>query len=753
MIPERIIAWLLKILGRTWVTLVLLSSTVSVILISLDEANWVKEDRSLAGAFLAGLLFGWLLACSRYSGLFATIYSLFISVVFAFESVGKILPSIGKVFSTPFLDLVNRTNMRGFEFSLRARGWIETLQAGNNIEDTGLFVLALGLILALCGAWMMWMLTRKQRALEALLPVGFLFAVHIHLSRQPVNNYWAFLFLAVLLIAQKTYARQHLDWQRRKVDYPEQIGLEWGGIALSLAILIALVTRAAPVFGTPEGWRSIAEWVEKTRQRTSDTAERLFSGVNPPPPPAGEKPDLYTNTPNLAEIGSPIPQGFETILWVSTSDPPPVPPDIAIRVPYNPERIHYWRSAIYATYTGRGWNQARIAGNFAAQGEPVKTPPDGRYYLRQNFEIIARHSGTLFAVNSPLQTTEGAFLRSTMADSSLLVGGEVSVYQVISEATRVTANQLAEAPQEYPPAIQQAYLQLPDSLPERVRSLAGRIAGAETKPYIKALSIQNYLRENYPYDLDVQPAPENRDVVDYFLFENQRGFCSHYATAMVVMLRSLDVPARVVTGYSMGEYDPERGAYRVPESAAHAWVEVYFPLYGWVEFEPTAYREPFVYPETTPLGSGSSTGIQLEEKPEPVDRDPRPYVVIGIVVLLLVLPLILLRLFSISRSAPAVQVDVLYRRVRRALNWAGLKAGAHITPDEYLAQYGPRLEPYRQLKLALRQSTELYRETTFSPRAPEENRVRAAGRAWQNSLREWVLLWIRDRWQRMQEKE
>jgi len=351
----------------------------------------------------------------------------------------------------------------------------------------------------------------------------------------------------------------------------------------------------------------------------------------------------------------------------------------------------------------------------------------------------------LFAVNEPLETAEGANLRGTLADNSLLVEGDVDEYQVISAATRVTANQLAEALREYPLAIQQAYLQLPEELPQRVRSLAQRVAGMESNPYQKALRIQEYLRLNYPYDLNAPLAPKNRDVVDYFLFEGQSGFCSHYASAMTVMLRSLGVPARVVSGYAAGAFDAQRGAYHVTETAAHAWVEVYFPGYGWIEFEPTPYRAAIVYPEEIPLNAGSQALIQFEDNAKPQGRDLPLFIVIGIAVLLLALPMIVLRLFSLSRSAPAVQVDALYHRIRRALSWAGLRAGAHVTPDEYLARYSPRLWKYKRLSLALHRITELYREVIYSPHPPDEQRVRAAGRAWQGALREWLALWIREK--------
>lgn len=138
-------------------------------------------------------------------------------------------------------------------------------------------------------------------------------------------------------------------------------------------------------------------------------------------------------------------------------------------------------------------------------------------------------------------------------------------------------------------------LQLPRELPRRVRDLAGRVvADAEAdKPLTKTIAIENYLRDeaNFTYDLNAPPLPEAQDFVDHFLFTSHRGFCNHFATAMAVMLRSLGVPCRLVTGFTAGEYQPERGVYEIRDQDAHAWVEVYLPRVGWVDFDPTPDTE------------------------------------------------------------------------------------------------------------------------------------------------------------------
>ena len=103
------------------------------------------------------------------------------------------------------------------------------------------------------------------------------------------------------------------------------------------------------------------------------------------------------------------------------------------------------------------------------------------------------------------------------------------------------------------------------------------------------------MRNSVPYDLQTQPPAPDQDVVDYFLFEAKSGFCTYYASAMAVLLRLEGIPARVATGYAPGTYVKEQGSFLISGDLAHAWVEVYFPDYGWISFEPTPSQEVPLY--------------------------------------------------------------------------------------------------------------------------------------------------------------
>ncbi|OMC65305.1 hypothetical protein BK126_21560 [Paenibacillus sp. FSL H7-0326] len=139
-----------------------------------------------------------------------------------------------------------------------------------------------------------------------------------------------------------------------------------------------------------------------------------------------------------------------------------------------------------------------------------------------------------------------------------------------------------------PAEIKRMNLQLPEALPVRVRELAANITDGSTNRYDAVTKVASYLRSNYSYSLDTRVPPSGKDFVDDFLFITKKGYCNHFSTAMVVLLRSQGIPARYVQGFGPGERsDPESNEYTVTHGDAHAWAEVYFPGVGWIPFEAT----------------------------------------------------------------------------------------------------------------------------------------------------------------------
>jgi hypothetical protein len=120
----------------------------------------------------------------------------------------------------------------------------------------------------------------------------------------------------------------------------------------------------------------------------------------------------------------------------------------------------------------------------------------------------------------------------------------------------------------------------------RVAQLASQIVGSASNDYDKAAAIENHLRTRFGYTLEL-PKTAAKDPISNFLFERKEGHCEYFASSMAVMLRTLGIPSRVVNGFRTDEFNDISGSYVVRAKDAHAWVEAYFPGYGWQTFDPT----------------------------------------------------------------------------------------------------------------------------------------------------------------------
>jgi transglutaminase-like putative cysteine protease len=137
------------------------------------------------------------------------------------------------------------------------------------------------------------------------------------------------------------------------------------------------------------------------------------------------------------------------------------------------------------------------------------------------------------------------------------------------------------------PELERLYVQSGGATP-RVAALAAQIAGGAPTTYDAIRALESWIGDNTKYTLDIPPLPAGADTVEQFLFVDKRGFCMQIASSLTVMLRSLGVPARLVTGFAPGEESLLGGEFTVRGSDAHAWVEVWFPGVGWQGFDPTA---------------------------------------------------------------------------------------------------------------------------------------------------------------------
>jgi len=319
-----------------------------------------------------------------------------------------------------------------------------------------------------------------------------------------------------------------------------------------------------------------------------------------------------------------------------------------------------------------------------------------------------------------------------------------------------------------------------DAIQQRVKELAENIAGLMPTPYDQAIAIESWLRANIAYDEKLEAPPLGTEASDYILYETKRAYCTYYATAMVMMLRSLGVPARMAAGYAQGEQTPADGAaahYSVKVKDAHAWVEVFFPRYGWIEFEPTAGQPPLnraegaaalLYPTPTPAPPTPTP--QPTPNPNPVTPQPGPQppaepespqqqanaalqnavrslaplfnlllaaLAVGAMIGLAWLGLRIAEGAGFGNLPP---VQRFYAMLSRWATWLGIgHAHTPFEQAELLAERAP------QVKDPAQRITELYVEQRYSPRMPGSHEEMEARTAWRRARSALRQAWLTSR--------
>jgi transglutaminase-like putative cysteine protease len=261
-----------------------------------------------------------------------------------------------------------------------------------------------------------------------------------------------------------------------------------------------------------------------------------------------------------------------------------------------------WRGVALDEFTGLGWRKSKELklGEVEVPRNPKNlegpglfqfgTTPTLNRLTKQTVFLEPIESPVLFAASRPI-AIQGDFATvrvdpegSVQARRNLL---SRTMYSALSDLTQPDANQLRQDVRPYPAAYRR-YLKLPEALDPRIGALTNAVMvnAHAGNSYDLAKAIETHLHQEYGYSLEM--AAGGPDPLADFLFNVKAGHCEYFATAMAVMLRTRDIPARVVNGFLPGEYNEAAGAYTVRQSDAHSWVEVYFPETGsWVTFDPT----------------------------------------------------------------------------------------------------------------------------------------------------------------------
>ena len=191
----------------------------------------------------------------------------------------------------------------------------------------------------------------------------------------------------------------------------------------------------------------------------------------------------------------------------------------------------------------------------------------------------------------------------------------VRQYRTTGSISQASPSMLRRAGEDYPNWVTDRYLQLPNDFPQTVIAMSRLLTAEEDNAHDKAEAIRRHLI-TLPYSLDIKLPPPGKDWVEFFLLEERRGYCQNYASAMITMLRSIGIPSRLVVGFAPGIPDENREEWTVQSRHYHAWPEVYFPGYGWFEFEPTPAD---VQDALQPLGIRPLGGLERDRSQQEDD--------------------------------------------------------------------------------------------------------------------------------------
>ena len=577
--PRLLMSW------EDWLTFGAAIIVFLSVAVSIQQANWVRNMPPLVPTVGAGLLIGLFAARIRFSALVlqpASIALGLVVVILAAQSFAD-----GVTFSERLAD-----------FRLRMDEWFAVVRAGDISNDDLPFVTlvhGVAWLAAYLGAWSIY---RWHNAWLALVPGGVVLLANISfLKGNPSGAFLIFTFGAIMLISRLHIQKSQARWKRQGVEYPEWMSLNAMNFTLILTVVLIVVAWRIPLGAQAAVVEGVFDKVVSPVTNKSENMVRLFHNID-----SRKGARLHTFGPTLPIQGN-VKLGTKPLLEVNSGQGGLI------------------RATSYDEYTGNGWKTGdrdvtRIDSRVIVAPDDASGVYKGRTATIRHVKILDAESTILSSgiyissnLNSTVETPK-SFAGDVERVRSRRGLDKDDTYNTVGSESTASAEALSAAGTTYPEWVRERYLQLPKNLPARVVDEARLVAGAATGSYNQALAIQEYLRQ-FPYDLAVESPPAGRDTVDFLLFDLKRGYFDYQATAMAVMLRTLGIPSRVAVGYVLDPDEAVETKYLVRKDDAYTWVEVFFPGYGWVSFNPTQDK-----PAGGAGGIGSiNPGLGLEDLP------------------------------------------------------------------------------------------------------------------------------------------
>ncbi len=581
--------------AETILTLFLVWGMVSLVALSIGRADLVRTINMqpiLLWTGTIGIVAGYALARSRFPALTASIYAFVYGAFVLGVLIGKSEAyTADQLWRERVADMVSRQ----IEFFLK-------VASGNTNRDALIFVMHTTVVLWVLGFTAAWWTFRKTRIWLVILPNALVMLSVIYYA--PPTLTWflaAFSLFTMLYIAQTHLLESQREWQRASVRY----GNTLAGHFLRSSLIVALLTLAlvwrAPALPANAAVGDTINRVNEPWRLWRDGWQRWYSALNAS---AQGTSDPFRETLTLGGARNP---GNTLVMDVYVDE----------ELPYA-----YWRSTTADFYQDGEWRiRPGETITYFPEDDPLAIPETkARQEVQQIFVNYVPNAGTIYGAPEMIASDQQILVRTDYdANQALLVSAARSRYvlqagdnyEVTSLMSSADQIQLRTASTNYPAEILDGYLDVPDVITERTRELAARLTAPYDNPYDKAIAVQNFLRNTITYNDQIDAPPHDTDPIDYFLFESQEGFCNYYASAMAIMLRSVGIPTRLSRGFASGEYNADTKAYRVRARDSHSWPEVYFPEYGWIQFEPTVIINPI----NRPVGDGSDAGLDEDSTP------------------------------------------------------------------------------------------------------------------------------------------
>jgi transglutaminase-like putative cysteine protease len=553
-----------------WISLLLIGVMALALAWSVQGAGWLEQMDFLVPVALYAVIAGSLLGMLRGS----IVWTLPLA---ALIGTGIVLWTVGGEYY-PALDQAGRLLALRTEFV----DWLVVVLGTGYPPQMTPYAIGLGLLMFATAFAAAFAAYRHHRVLDAIVLLGA--ALIVNMSAILTDLFYQlllFVVAAMLLWLRAALVDRQDGWQRRRVNETLEVppaimrsGILSAGAAIGLAWLLTAVAVASPL---TDAWRSM----DGVWSGVRDQVDGVFGSLTNP----------QSRISGNSFGSSFIVQGE----WVSVDDEV-----LVLAAP----RALYLRTVTYDIYTGRGMDSSESVQRNVEAGQLLfdeltserSRAPDALRVEQIGIEMRQPIGRDLFTAGSPLKIYAPAVVSEPFGQP--LLGhiqhanalGEGESYQQDVQLSTATEAELGAAGDDYPEEVRALYLDA-SRVTDRVAALAVDVTEGAENNYERAKALASYLSHDptFSYANKAGVPPSNADLVDFFLFDpelGRSGYCQYFAISMVMMARSLGLPARLAAGFAPGERQDD-DTFLVREANAHAWAEIYFPGYGWEIFEAT----------------------------------------------------------------------------------------------------------------------------------------------------------------------